>query len=292
MNLSPTCYPCIMNMVLSISSLSGFDPVKTGLLMDDTLHLLLELGKSAPVPPPVAAKRLFQRAAELSGAPEAYDPYKPLKKKANDTVMAIYGQLERMIAEADSPVESAIRLSALGNILDFAIIDPSKIDIQKEVAAAADLIFERYDDGPFFSILSRARQVLILGDNAGEIVFDKLLAKTLKAFKPGLTVTYAVRHRPVLNDITLEEARDIGMDEVAEVISSGSLAPGTCLDETTSEFNALFESAGLVIAKGQGNYETLNAAPRENLFFIFRVKCKQVAETMNAPLHSLVLLKS
>lgn len=205
---------------------------------------------------------------------------------------AIYGQLERMVAEADSPVESAIRLSALGNILDFAIIDPSKIDIQKEVAAAADLIFERYDDGPFFSILSRARQVLILGDNAGEIVFDKLLAKTLKAFKPGLTVTYAVRHRPVLNDITLEEARDIGMDEVAEVISSGSLAPGTCLDETTSEFNALFESADLVIAKGQGNYETLNAAPRENLFFIFRVKCKQVAETMNAPLHSLVLLKS
>lgn len=292
MNLSHHCYPCILNMALSIANLSGFDRDQSALLMDETLHLLLELKKEFAAPPPVAAKRIFQKAAEISGAPEAFDPYRPLKKKANDTIMAIYGQLERMIAEKESPVETAIRLSALGNILDFAIIDPAKIDIQREVAAASDLIFEKYDDASFFSILSRAKHVLIIGDNAGEILFDKLLAKNLKAFKPGLLVTYAVRHRPILNDVTLEDASDVGMDQVADVISSGSLAPGTCLDETSLTFNHIFNTADLVISKGQGNYETLNGVKMESLFFIFRVKCKQVADVMNAPLHSLVLLQA
>lgn len=292
MNLTFNCYPCIMNMVLSISDLSEFDKVQTNSLMTYTLNLLLELGETGPVPPPVAARHIFQKAAEISGLPGEYDPYKPLKKKANDTVMAFYPELEKIVSQSAAPLETAIRLSALGNILDFAIIDHKTIDILQEVASARDLVFEKYDYDLFFSTLSHAKEVLILGDNAGEIVFDKLLVKTLKVFFSGLTVTYAVRHQPILNDVTLEDALDIGMDEVATVMSSGSLSPGTCLEETSPRFNRLFKGADLIVSKGQGNYETLNMTPKENLFFVFRVKCNQVATVMNAPLHSLVLLKS
>jgi len=276
-------------MVLTISDLSDFNEKQTQALMDYTLDLLLEIGRTSPVPPPFVAKQIFQKAGVISGLNDAYDPYRILKQNANDAVLAIYDDLKTKVAESSSPLEMAIKLSALGNILDFAIIDHRTIDILKEVDSADDLLFEKYDYHAFLSACSNAKNTLILGDNAGEIVFDKIFIETLKAHYPDMSITYAVRHQPIINDITLKDAEDVGMSEVANTISSGSMCPGTYLRETAQAFNDMFRKADLIISKGQGNYETLNNEPRPNLFFIFRVKCKQVAQDMNARLHSLIL---
>ena len=292
MDILLNCYPCIVTMVLTIADLSRFSDDQTKQLMNEALSLLLDVGKTGPVPPPVVAGRLFQKAGEISGDMDRYDPYSALKKKANKTVTDFYHTLVQAVAQSQSPVEKAIKLAALGNILDFAIIDHNTIDILQEVKDIDKLVFEKYDYESFSSRLSTAGHLLILGDNAGEIVFDKLLIQTLNTRFPDLKITYAVRGATIINDVTMEDAREVGLTKAADVISSGSVCPGTYLDDADPDFLDIFEQADLIISKGQGNYETLSKEDRANLFFIFRVKCKHVGARVGAGLHSLILLEN
>ena len=124
----------------------------------------------------------------------------------------------------------------------------------------------------FRAAISEAGEILYLADNTGEIVFDRLLIERLPA--PGITV--AVRGAAVLNDATLADARVAGLDQVAQVIDNGSGAPGTILGECSAAFRERFESADMIIAKGQGNFETLAGGPG-NIFFLLKVKCSVVA---------------
>ena len=292
MDILLNCYPCIVTMVLTISDLSRFSDAQTKQLMNEALSLLLDVGKKGPVPPPVVAGRLFQKAAKISGDGDRYDPYNGLKKNANKTVTDIYDTLAATVTQSPSPVEKAIKLAALGNILDFAIIDHNSIDIIQEISDIDKLSFEKYDYDAFYTRLSTAGHLLILGDNAGEIVFDKLLIQTLNTQFPDLKITYAVRGATIINDVTMEDARDVGLTEVANVISSGSVCPGTYLDDADPEFLNIFNQADLIVSKGQGNYETLSQEDCDNLFFIFRVKCKHVGARVGASLHSLILLEN
>ena len=123
-----------------------------------------------------------------------------------------------------------------------------------------------------------------LADNAGEIVFDRLLIEQL----PIDRVTVAVRGYPVINDATLDDAETAGLTDIVDVISNGSDAPGTLLDDCSEAFRSRFEEADLIIAKGQGNYETLAQSPRP-IFFLLRVKCPVVARDLDYPVGSMVV---
>ena len=139
----------------------------------------------------------------------------------------------------------------------------------------------------FRDSVEKARKILYLADNAGEIALDRLLIEQLSPSK----VTLVVRGAPVLNDATLIDAATVGLDEIVEIIDNGSDAPGTILDDCSPEFLRRYEDADLIIAKGQGNYESLSDENR-NIFFLFKVKCRVIAAHARHPIGSHLMVKT
>ena len=140
---------------------------------------------------------------------------------------------------------------------------------------------------PFQAALGRASRILYLADNAGEIVFDRLL---IERMPPG-KVTVGVRGFPVINDATMKDAEDTGMTELAEVIDNGSDGPGTILDDCSQSFRDRFDEADLIIAKGQGNYETLSEVDKD-IYFLLKAKCAVIARDMGCQEDDMILKRS
>ena len=172
-------------------------------------------------------------------------------------------------------------MAIAGNIIDFG--PNRKFDLKEEIDHTRGKAFAVYDYERFKIDLSRAKSVLYLGDNAGECVFDRVLLETMD--KPA---TYVVREKPVINDATLADARKAGIDGVAELISSGTDAPGTLLETCNEAFLRLYRNAEIVISKGQGNYEALSGENRA-IFFLLKVKCPVIADHLELKVGDIVL---
>jgi uncharacterized protein with ATP-grasp and redox domains len=136
--------------------------------------------------------------------------------------------------------------------------------------------------------LARAKTLLYIGDNAGEVFFDKVfLEEILRGFR--IKVVFSVRAGPIINDATAEDAKAAGIDRLATIIE-GTQSPGVILDEATPEFTRAYKSADLIVAKGQGNFEALSERPRsENIFFLLMVKCEIMEEYFHVPVGSAIL---
>lgn len=236
-----------------------------------------------------------QSPPKLSGALQAQlraitgcdDPYREAKIRFNRLALELLPPLAAAVARSVDPFASAVRLAIAGNVIDLGAKSGLTEDEAREAAASA---LDQPLIGPlsaFHHAASRSRRILYLCDNAGEIVFDRVLIEQL----PPASVTVAVRGRAVLNDATREDAITAGLAELAELIDNGSSAPGTVLTDCSPEFRRRFAEADLIIAKGQGNFESLNdvSAP---LFCLFRVKCAFVAEHSGHPIGSHVIWHS
>ncbi|MFY9402150.1 MAG: ARMT1-like domain-containing protein, partial [Candidatus Omnitrophota bacterium] len=141
----------------------------------------------------------------------------------------------------------------------------------------------------FKKSLKNAKSILYLADNAGEVVFDRILIEEIKKKYPGKIIFYAVKEKPIINDALLEDALFCGIDRVARIISNGTDAPGTILSLCSSDFKKIYKSADMVISKGQGNFESLSKAKKE-IFFLFMVKCPVVAREVKGRIGDYVLL--
>jgi uncharacterized protein with ATP-grasp and redox domains len=137
---------------------------------------------------------------------------------------------------------------------------------------------------------STAKKIMIIGDNSGEIVFDKILTEHLKAL--GKDVVYVVKEKPILNDATMEDAIYTGMDKVSRVITNGSGYLGTCIQTVSKQFLKEFHESDVVLAKGQANYESLENEDisKGKVFFLLRAKCDIVAESVGVKLLDMVFL--
>jgi len=231
--------------------------------------------------PPETGEIIFKKVREISGE---NDPLAAVKKRSTQEVLGIYPQLEEMVAASDDPLMTAIRLAIAGNVIDFGISD--EYDIGEEIQKTIGKTFEICDIEPFRSAVKRAQNILYIGDNAGESVFDRLLIETMN--KP---TVYVVREEPVLNDVTHDDAVAAGLDRVASIYSSGSTAPGTILKSCTREFRELFRDADMVIAKGQGNYEGLSTEKRP-IYFLLKAKCPVIARDIGVKTDAIILKRS
>ncbi len=236
-------------------------------------------------PPPIMAMQMYARIRELSSID---DPYEDIKKRYNDRALEMYPILKKMVSESPDPFNTALRLAIAGNIIDFGAG-------QRHEDISLDDTVERTLKEPF-SIdntlelkhrLEHASTILYIGDNAGEIVFDRILIEEIGPKK----VTFVTREVPVINDATIKDARYVGLDRVCRVVSSGSRAPGTPLDICSKEFKDMFFSSDVVISKGQGNFETLSSVPRE-VFFVLMVKCPVISRDIGSEVGGLVVLRS
>ena len=270
------CYPCFLRQALNAARLAGADARRQKAVLDRVLDALREVGFSS-TPPEIADQvhRIVRQAID------SQDPYRTAKADGTRQALALYPRVKALLAQADDPLEMAVRLSIAGNIIDLAT--DRQYDLLDEVRRVLAQPFAVDDGAAFRDALSRAGQTLYLADNAGETVFDLLLIETLNA-----PVLYAVKSGPILNDATRDDALAAGIDRVADIVVTGSDAPGTILDRCSEEFRGLYDTADLVIAKGQANYETLSdEGPK--LFFLLQVKCPVIARETGASVGSIIL---
>jgi uncharacterized protein with ATP-grasp and redox domains len=232
-------------------------------------------------PPPVLAQRLHRRLREVSGKA---DPYRALKASQNRMANRLATGLRAKVRWAPDPLRMAVRLAIAGNVIDLGA--KSRVSETEVLQAVEKALAEPLYGGlrQFRRTADRARRILYLADNAGEIFFDRLLVEVLSPQR----VTLAVRGAPVLNDATAADARAAGFGEICEVIDNGSDAPGTLLQDCSRGFRQRFRAADMIIAKGQGNYETLSEVPG-NIFFLFKVKCPVIAAHAAMPVGAQVL---
>ena len=227
------------------------------------------------------AGTIFNAAKTIADHP---DPYKKVKDLYNQKALGLYPDLQEEIRNAEDPLLMAIKLAIIGNIIDFGP-NYRMFDIENDVQEGKKQPFAVCDYSAFQKALEKTDTILYIGDNAGEIVFDKLLIEALN--KP---TVFVVRDAPIINDATMEDAIQTGMDKKATVISSGSDLPGTVPRLCSDEFNGIFNRSTCIISKGQGNYETLSEIDRP-IFFLLKVKCPVIARHMGASVGDMVLKK-
>jgi uncharacterized protein with ATP-grasp and redox domains len=270
------CYPCFLRQALEAARISKADEQQQRLVLDRALETLrlMEPWRT----PPEIADQVHRIVRQMVGNG---DPYRAAKETSTSHALALYLRLKTLVAEASDPLDVAVRLSIAGNIIDLG---PNlKYDLWETVEQTLIQPFAIDDRSAFRGALTQARRVLYLADNAGETVFDRVLIETLHT-----PVSYAVKGGPVLNDATLEDALAAGVDSAAQIVSTGSDAPGTVLQSCSQEFRQLYKEADLVIAKGQANYETLSANGART-FFLLQAKCPIIADDVGVPVGSIIL---
>ncbi len=211
------------------------------------------------------------------------DPYRQEKKENNDQALGMFPDLEKMIQRSSDPFNTALRLAIAGNIIDFAANDNFNLQATIDKALTADFAIDHSKQ--LEQKLKNAKHVLYLGDNAGEIVFDKLFIETIKHHD----LTFVVRGGPVINDATIEDAEYVGLNKIVTVISTEYDAPSTIVHKSGKLFQQYFEKADLIISKGQGNLEGLLPLNDNRIFFLLMVKCNVMAELLNAEKDSQVV---
>ena len=215
------------------------------------------------------------------------DPFKKVKNAYNSLAMGLYAELKARTRRSEDPLWTASRLAISGNVIDFGIY--TSIDIESSILRSLEEHIAVDDYAMFREDLDRSGEILYLLDNAGEIVFDRLLIEELAAM--GKKVRAAVKGSAVLNDVTAEDARQTGLQDICEVIDNGSDAIGTILEWTSPEFRAHYDGAELVISKGQGNFETLTGNGKKT-YFLFQSKCDVVSKELGLSPGSMLLKKS
>jgi damage-control phosphatase, subfamily I len=270
------CLPCFLNQALRAGRIATNDEKKIKRILDEVGMMLKDIPLEST--PPESGKMIYRKVSEISGVP---DPYKEIKEKSTEKCLALYPSLKNLVEKSNDKLLTAIRIAIAGNVIDFGA--KLEFDIEEEIDAALTRDFAVLDYTEFKDSLNEADEILFIGDNAGECVFDRILMETMK--KP---VIYVVRGVPVINDATHEDAVQAGIDKVATLLSSGTDAPGTILDTCSAEFMKVYESAGFIISKGQGNYEALSNEKRP-IFFLLKIKCHVIANDMGLTEGDMVL---
>ena len=274
------CISCFVRQALDAARLATDDEQIHKEVVDQVLRMADDLDMSQS--PPVIGQQIHRLIRDLVGSD---DPYYRVKKQFNSMALKLYPDLRKKIIHSNDPFETAVRIAIAGNIIDFG----AKSSLtESEVKEAIDDSLSGYLDPEqirnFKNAVMEAEEILYLTDNAGEIVFDHLLIEQLPIDK----ITAVVKGSPVINDATIEDANVIGLSRIVEVIDNGSDGPGTIMETCSQDFLNRFEKADLIIAKGQGNYETLSGIDK-NIFFLLKVKCSVIAEDIGCEVGEIIL---
>jgi uncharacterized protein with ATP-grasp and redox domains len=275
------CFPCFLRQSI-IALRRG---TKDELLRERILKSILPEIQIADIsrPPAYATTFIHRKIRQMLGR----DPFEELKSEYNKIALGLYPSLKTMVGKSQDPLWTATRLAIAGNVIDFGIF--TSVDIEGTTDKALNNPLAVDDFEIFKKAISDADTIVYLADNAGEIVFDRLLIETLISF--GKSVTVVVKGGPVINDSTLKDALESGLTRICQVIDNGSDAVGTILVWTSSAFQDTFNNAQLVISKGQGNFETLIGI-QKNIFFLFQSKCNVVSKELGLSRGSMLLKKS
>jgi len=283
---APECIPCAVSQVVRSARMAGLDDEAQKEAARAAMRVLADLDHGAA--PAVIATAALRAGEPFFGGKDAFEK---VKRDTTAEALTLYeavrpgvmAQMETM--GAAERLGLCAKLAAAGNIIDFGISSDFDLKGTLEDTLARDLAVD--DSAGLHTAIMAAEEVLVIGDNAGEIVFDRFLLDEI--VRLGKSAYLSVKSGPVLNDAILEDAVAARIGDHVKVIETGSSSLGVALDECSPEFLDLFNRAGVVISKGQANYETLDDAARE-IFFILRVKCPVISKPMGIPTGASILL--
>jgi uncharacterized protein with ATP-grasp and redox domains len=270
------CIPCFMGQALRAGRAATSDEALLKELLDRVGCRIKDI--PLDLTPPEIALMIYEDIREITGVD---DPFSGAKKRHIEEALRIYPSMRERVLSSSDPLRTAVGIAIAGNVIDLGT--GRHFDIENDIEAVIHHSFAIDDMDIFREKLAAADKVLYLGDNAGESVFDRLLVETLE--KP---VTYAVRSRPVINDVTLEDALASGLGEAARIVSSGSPAPAVVPRLCSPGFMRTFNESPMIISKGQGNYEGLSGTGRP-VFFLLKAKCPVIARDIGVKENDLIL---
>ena len=289
MQLEPECIGCLFNQMLR-----AFRLVEPDISRDKVLSaqkklmqylMTVDIDETAS---PIIGKTAYGLVAETLGIK---DPYFDLKKRYNQIALGFYSEAQKIVRESEDPLFKALIVAALGNTVDLAT--QHKIEIIEDIKNFNNNKLAINDYPKFKESLEKADHLLILGDNCGEIVFDKLLITTIQSFFPNLEIIYSVRSAPIINDATTEDAQMVGLDKLVKIVEA-SPTPGIDLKSSTEEFKHYFYlDGGIILSKGQGNFESLYKLPipQKDLYYLLKAKCILMERIFQVKIGDLIFKK-
>ncbi len=276
------CIPCFVRQALDAVRFVTDDEAVQAEVLRKVLRAASEMDMR--MAPPAMGQKIHRLIRQCTGQG---DPYREVKDRFNRFAMALYPDLTLRVARSSDPLATAVRLAIAGNVIDFGVNSTlTEADVRGVIERAMSAPLRGSVD-ELRDAAAEARDILFLADNAGEIVFDRVLIETLPTEK----ITVVVKAQPVINDATIQDARAAGLTDRVAVMDNGSDAPGTLLGECSETFRRRFHQADMVIAKGQGNYETLSDAER-SVFFILMAKCPVIAGHLGCEQGSLIIQRT
>lgn len=291
MRLNLNCIVCNINQVLCTAETLDLDEELRERIMREVLAYLSTADYCCCNPEVIAGT--WKIITKYTGNK---NPYKEIKSYYNKALLTVYPSLKKQVAESAAPLKLALKYAVAGNLVDFAAkhaFDLETLKKKLEEAGNTDMVLDdsvtlmeklmKLDGNPDISPV-----LLYLGDNCGEIVLDKLLIETLREAYPEIHIYYGVRGKAIVNDVTLEDAGEVKMEEAAQVVENGDGSLGTVLSRTSRQFREIFDCADIILSKGQGNYESLSEVSGKEIYHLFMAKCEAVAGRIGVPVMSVV----
>ncbi|WP_072681796.1 DUF89 domain-containing protein [Arcobacter sp. LA11] len=282
MNITNECVNCIVGQIDKATKLLNLEEKLSLEIMNEVERRALSFSFNDT--PPFVAKDVYQYLALKTNLD---DPLEKLKQESIKKATSYLPLIEEKIKNSNDKLFTAIKAAVAGNVIDFATTKEFCLD--KEINSIFDTNFAINNYEIFKKELEKTDRLIVLSDNAGENVFDKILVKTIKELYPETKIYYATRGKAIINDITTKEAFQVGIDEYCEVISSGVDTPGLEKKQADKNFLKLFENTPLILSKGMGNFECLESYQDKRIFFLFKVKCDVVANQISRNLGEIIL---
>ncbi len=263
MHIKPDCVNCLLNQALKVSKLLELDDESTKKVLDRSAEILISYDLSYT--PPQIAKDIYRAISEITGED---DPVAIAKQHATQEALSVDTSFIKTISDA-------IKISVIGNVIDYGA--QNQFDLRETIQKQFASRFAIDDSEQFIRELQNAKELVIIGDNTGEHIFDKLLIEKIRKVYD-LQVYYFVRGVPIINDVTLKEAEVLS--ECANIVDTGVKTPGYDFSEANSASREIFDRADIVLAKGMGNFESLYQQAGREVYFLFIIKCDVVAQAI------------
>ena len=281
MTIDEECVGCIINQSVRVADAIGANQDLKDKL---TLHVTtLSKDFSLKQNPPEIASYVYEDMAKIANKDDLYDEVKALSTKK---ALSFIPLLKEKLRNSDNKLLTATKIAVAGNVIDLAA--QVEFCLEEELGKIFDTNFAYDDFDKLKQELEKASKVVILGDNVGEHIFDYIFIQTLQELYPHVEFFYMVRGNPIINDVTMKEAKEAGFDKLCNLIDSGVNTPGFVYSRATVQSQQLFDSADLVIAKGMGNYECLSPSHRDKICFLLKVKCSVVANSLSMRLGDII----
>lgn len=281
MYIDEDCVTCIINQSVKVANAIDASPILAKELKTDVEQMSRSFSRTQ-TPPQIAAD-VYEKMAFIANKEDLYDEVKKLStEKAN----SFLPQLRKELLNTQDKLLTATKIAVAGNVIDLAAA--VEFDLSEELDKIFHTDFAHNDIQNLDKDLQQAKTVVVLGDNVGEHIFDYMFIETLQDLYPNVAFYYFVRGKPIINDVTMKEAKEANFDNLCFLIDSGVNTPGFDYTRATKEAQNIFDSADVILSKGMGNYESLSPAHRKNIYFLLKVKCLVVANALGLQLGDIV----